>query len=318
AVLAGMLVLGAAGYLSLKRWDPVTPSQSTAVSMATEILPGSNRAILTLDNGETLILDPEGTSKLDRLERIKEIRLDSGYIVYQPGAVRRASTAPRYNTLRTPRGGQYRLQLPDGTKVWLNAESSIRYPLSFAGKERKVEITGEVYLEVAHNAAQPFVVDIHSASRKKGTIEVLGTRFNINAYDDESLITTTLIDGKVKFSCSRKGLDPLILKPGEQVHLAPDGNMRVVGDADLHQVLSWKEGLFVFRHDRLQDIMRRLSRWYDVEIVFEKNRAVNTHFTGTMARQETITGILDMLELTGAVKFKIEGRKIIATNPKPK
>ena len=213
-----------------------------------------------------------------------------------------------YNVLSTPRGGQYRLVLPDGSQVWLNAASSIRYPTAFTGTERKVEVSGEVYFEVTKNAAMPFRVVVN---RRKGEpdpmeIEVLGTQFNVNAYTDEDVIRTTLLEGAVKV---KKGVKGGILQPGQQAQCKEDGEMRWVPDADVEKVVAWKNGVFEFRDENLQAVMRQISRWYDVEVVYEG--AIPTDgFTGRFSRNTSLSGVLSILRLSD-IRLTVENKKII-------
>src|SRR5699024_5260550 len=203
-----------------------------------------------------------------------------------------------YNSLTTPRGGQYQLTLPDGTKVWLNAASSIRYPTAFTEHERQVKITGEAYFEVAKDAHKPFIVTVDNME-----VKVLGTRFNINAYADETTINTTLLEGSVKVVSSTDNIRSLILNSGQQVQLDKVGQMELVKNADVGEVSAWKKGLFVFHSDELPAIMRRLSRWYDVEVEYKNNTVPTTHFTGAIQRDVNISEVLKMFELTGGVRF---------------
>jgi ferric-dicitrate binding protein FerR (iron transport regulator) len=213
-----------------------------------------------------------------------------------------------YNTITTPRGGQYQVTLSDGTKVWLNAASSIRFPVLFTGNERKVEITGEAYFEVAKNVSKPFKVKTISSE-----VEVLGTHFNVNAYDDEAVAKTTLLEGLVKVSVPQTGgkLAARFLQPGQQSGITKDGRISVLNNADTEEAVAWKNGRFQFRSADLKSILRQISRWYDVDVVYKGN--VDLHFTGQLTRDDYVSKVFDKLALTGEVHFKIEGKKIIVS-----
>jgi len=205
-----------------------------------------------------------------------------------------------YNTIKTPRGGQYQLVLADGSQVWLNAASSIRFPVDFTEKVRKVEITGEAYFEIKKDAAKPFIVTIPG----KGQVEVLGTHFNINAYDDENTLNTTLIEGSVKFIADNG--ESVKLKPGQQAQLS--SSVSVLNDADIDKIIAWKTGWFNFDRADITTIMRQVSRWYDVEVVYEGQVSKKT-FSGIVSRSQQIAEVLKIMEKAG-VKFRIEGKKI--------
>ena len=194
--------------------------------------------------------------------------------------------------------------LADGSKVWLNAASSLRFPASFIGKERKVELTGEGYFEVAKDADMPFKVVMNNGME----VEVLGTHFNVMGYDDEGMVKTTLVEGKVKVI---KGSNHIMLLPNQQGSLLRENdNLKIDWNADVNKAISWKNGLFDFDNDAITDIMRQLARWYDVEIQYSGN-IVAQFYTGSIRRQVNISQVLFMLEQAGGVQFKIEGKKII-------
>ena len=209
-----------------------------------------------------------------------------------------------YNTISTPRGGQYQLVLADGSKVWLNAASTLRFPATFSGTERKVELTGEGYFEVAKNATMPFKVGLENGVE----VEVLGTHFNVMSYSDEEQVKTTLVEGKVKVL---NGENNVMLRPNQQAKFTKSNKSLVVDkDADVNKAIAWKNGLFDFDNDAITDIMRQLARWYDVEIQYSGN-IVAQFYTGSIRRQVNISQVLFMLEQAGGVQFKIEGKKII-------
>lgn len=306
ATVAGIIALSLVGYLWYKNAG-VQQAATTSQVVQNDVLPGGNKATLTLANGSTVILNQAAKGVLATQGRSKIVLQDSGRLVYEAEDKSASAEAPPgYNTLTTPRGGQYQLCLPDGTDVWLNAASSIKYPTRFQGNERKVAITGEAYFEVAENAALPFIVTVNDMQ-----IKVLGTHFNVNAYSDETSIKTTLLEGKINVQAA--GGKNLMVAPGQQVQLKKDGKLVLVKEVDMDEELAWKNGLFVFHQDGLNSIMRRLSRWYDVQVEYDKGQVPESHFTGAIRRQENISKVLNMLELTGGAKFKISGDRIIVS-----
>jgi ferric-dicitrate binding protein FerR (iron transport regulator) len=227
--------------------------------------------------------------------------LDNGQLTYSPSA--KATGEVIYNTITTPRGRQFRVTLPDRSIVWLNAASSVRYPVSFPDHERKIFITGEVYFEVARDAAAPFLVNINN----KADIEVLGTSFNINAYDNEEHITATLFTGAVRIR--REGQER-ILKPGQQASLLK--NIQVTENADLEKVIAWKDGFFDFSGVDLEHAMRQIARWYEVEVVYV-GKAPNIRFYGRISRDISLAGLIRGLNSTTDANMKIsEGKLIIS------
>jgi hypothetical protein len=301
AVAASVLfVLSVSGYFLLRK---ATVKQQVAVTQMHDLAPGSNKAILTLANGKQIVLTGAQNGKLATQGNTAINKTADGQVVYDATA---ANTTAEliYNTMSTPRGGQYHLTLADGTDVWLNAASSIKYPTAFTGNSREVEITGEAYFEVAHNKAMPFRV-----TSKGQTIEVLGTRFNVNAYNDEPVMKTTLFEGSVKIG---KDKQTVMLKPGQQAIIVNNSNasaIEVMNNADTDQVLAWKNGEFSFNETDLQTVMRQIGRWYDVDIEYDGRIPVD-HLSGTFSRNMNASKALTLLKFTG-INFKIEGRKII-------
>jgi transmembrane sensor len=262
------------------------------------IMPGSNKAILTLQDGSKIVLNDAKDGVLARQGNAKVVKLNNGQLVYD-----KTNVAPQkelLNTMTTPRGGQYKLTLPDGTNVWLNASSSITYPTAFVGKKRNVSITGEAYFEVTKDKTRPFHVTAGNQ-----TIEVLGTHFNVMAYADESAIRTTLLEGSVKIT---GGNGAGILKPGEQGVVDKSGSLKI-GPALTDEAVAWKNGCFKFNRVDIKYIMRQLGRWYDVDVVYE-GQVKTDEFVGTISRSENIVQALHLLELTN-VHFKIRDKKII-------
>ena len=263
-----------------------------------DVSPGRDKATLTLADGSTIVLDDAKNGTLAQQGNSKVIKF-GGKISYDP--TNKNSKEIVYNTISTPKGGQYQLELPDGSLVWLNATSSIRFPTSLVEKERRVEITGEAYFEVAKNRDNPFIVTVNNSE-----VQVLGTHFNINAYNDEDDVRTTLLEGSVRFV---DGANTTILKPGQQSQLTKNGNVKVVSDVDVDKVVAWKNGLFDFDNAGIETVMRQLSRWYNVDI--EYNGKTDDLFIAEMRRNIKLSDALKALELTGKVRFEIEGKKII-------
>ncbi|MEO6820345.1 MAG: FecR domain-containing protein, partial [Ginsengibacter sp.] len=210
----------------------------------------------------------------------------------------------QYNTISTPRGGQYQLTLADGSQVWLNAESSITFPTSFTGNQREVKITGEAYFEIAHDANIPFHVNVNGMD-----VKVLGTHFNVNAYKDEAEIKTTLLEGSVQVTYNEQAK---IISIGQQLILNnKSGKMIVEKNINVDEIMAWKNGKFYFNEASIQSIMKQLCRWYNVDV--EYNGEVNKLFEGTISRQVSVEDIFKILSATGGVHFAIEGRKIIVS-----
>lgn len=306
-VAAAVLLLGAgiAIYFRMTRHENKDVVKVTTIpALQNDIAPGGNKAVLTLSNGKKIILDTAQNGAISEQGNSRVLKLADGQLAYNKNDSAPADVEISYNTLTTPRGGQYTLMLPDGTRVWLNASSSLTYPTNFTPEERKVEITGEAYFEVAKNSASPFVVKVKNAE-----VQVLGTSFNIMAYSDEAAVRTTLVEGAVKMS---QGNSSLLLKPGEEGRLSPDGGIKLIRDADTEEAVAWKNNLFSFNDDDIHTVMRQIARWYDVDIVYEGK--VPDHFNGNISRAVNVSEVFKMLQLTGRVHFHIEGKQIVV-NP---
>lgn len=276
------------------------------------VRPLGNRATLTLGNGSVVDLNAlkegpvigEGGVRIDKQQ---------AQLVYKPlGAVEdktsggvvtgdaSAISEMVYNTLRTPRGVMYSVVLSDGTRVWLNASSSLRYPTTFTGRVRQVSLSGEAYFEVAQNPSQPFQVTVNGME-----VNVLGTHFNIMAYDDESTVTTTLLEGAVKVDYMLKSAT---LAPGQQTLLMRGGRDMRVRNVDVEEAVAWKNGILQFRSEDIRSVMRKVARWYDVDVRYEGE--ISDHFSGAIYRNAEVSGLLRNMELTNTVHFHIEGRTI--------
>lgn len=262
--------------------------------------PRSNIAIVTLASGQKIFLDSVGNGALAMQGNVKLIKLASGKIVYQPGTDG-VTGKMEYNTLLNPRGSKViDMTLADGSKVWLNAGSSLSYPVSFIGNERKVSITGEAYFEVIHDASKPFIV-----SNGAMNIKVLGTHFNVNTFqDDDNIIKVTLLQGSVKID---NGKATGLLKPGQQARV--NNEVNVVSDVDLDMVMAWKNGYFQFDNASLQNVLKQISRWYDVDVHYE-GKIQPREFVGEMQRDLNLSEMLNILAKNN-VRFRIEGKELI-------
>jgi len=276
--------------------------QDITAKNSVEIRPGGHKAILTLGDGKTIALTDAQNGVLVQQAGANIIKTADGQLVYNVAGA--AEKAIEYHTMSIPRGGYYTLTLSDGTKVWLNAESSLRYPNEFVGNERVVELTGEGYFEVAHRKDQPFKV-----VTKQQTVEVLGTHFNVNAYGDEGTIMTSLLEGSVKLSTP--GGASKMLNPGEQASLYA-GDVFQVKSGNVEDAIDWTINEFVFNKEKLSSIMNKVARWYDVDVSCPADLGKLT-FSGHISRSKNIHQVLDIVKLTEVVNLKIEGRRITVT-----
>lgn len=269
-----------------------------------QILPGSAKAILTLDNGETVYLDTEVSEEQARLAD-KQIQVDSTTLSYRSAQMLAAQTTPIYNKVEIPQGGEYALVLNDGTKVHLNSMSSLRFPVTFGADKREVELVGEAYFEVS-KTGQPFIVHTQGVQ-----VEVLGTTFNVSAYPDEEY-QATLVSGSVRVDAGQG--NSLVLKPSQQASLAPGSSDLQVRTVDTAFYTSWVRGKINFKDQRLEDIMKTLSRWYDIEVKYADASLKNKRFGCNVNRYESITPFLELLEATENIHFKINGKTITFYN----
>lgn len=318
AAAAVLLVLATGSYF-LFRQDSnkeIVKTNKKQPVIENDIAPGGNKAILTLADGSEVVLDTATNGAITRQGGVTVIKLDGQLAYNKEGNI---SNEVFYNTITTPKGGQYQLILADGSKVWLNAASSLRFPTAFVGTERKVELTGEGYFEVAKPLSPkgeqriPFIVKFNSPSGHEGEVEVLGTHFNVNSYTDEENIKITLLEGSVKvMPPSTKG-GYAILKPGEQAQVSNsplgDGGIKVVDNVNVEEAVAWKNGKFIFQEIDIQSVMRQLARWYDVEVDYKGNLP-DDEYIGVLSRTEKISAILNFLKATKTVSFSINGRKV--------
>ncbi|MCY1662579.1 FecR family protein [Chryseobacterium sp. SL1] len=269
-----------------------------------DIEPAGNKAYLTLSNGKRIALDDAANGNITTQSNVRVSKTADGRLVYTAVENGSATDLPlAYNTIETPKGGRYEIMLPDGTHVWMNAGSKLKYPVSFASlKERRIELQGEAYFEVAHNKLVPFRV-----SSPGQTVEVLGTHFNVSAYTDEKSVKTTLLQGSVKVS---QGNSPhfKLLKPGEQALLLDDGIQVSQGDAE--QAVAWKNGDFVFVGEDLKTIMREVARWYDVDVEYKGSVNVKGIFSA-FPRTMKLSQLLKALGANQGIHFRMEGRRVL-------
>ncbi len=299
AAAAILILLGSSYFLFFNKTGKQTEIVKTDLPKDIKA-PETNRAMITMANGKTVYLDSLANGTLATEGGVKLEKLADGKIAYSGSA-----TQLEYHTLNNPKGSiVIDMVLADGSHVWLNAGSSVTYPVAFVGKERKVTITGEAYFEVTHNANKPFYVSNDDVS-----VQVLGTHFNVNAYDDESTIKVTLLEGLVKVGLTpalSKG-EGIIIKPGQQAWV--NGEIRLAENVDIDEVMAWKNGKFQFKGANIEAIMKEVARWYDAEIVYEGK--IPGEFVAEISRDLPVSKLLHVMQLTDRVHFKIEGKKII-------
>jgi transmembrane sensor len=295
ALITGIL----AGSLYLYRYTnrPSSPHISApAIATNNDISAGKNTATLTLANGKKIVLADSQDGKLTEEAGSQVTKTAEGRLEYHPGTA--AAAVPQYNILNTARGEQYQITLSDGTKVWLNASTTLTFPASFANMAtRKVTVTGEAYFEVAQDAAHPFIVNTG-----KQEVKVLGTHFNVNSYPDEPSVKTTLLQGAVKINNEKT------LTPGQQAISSKDGTLKIT-TVSAEAVIAWKNGYFEFNDENIYDIMRKIARWYNVEVIYEGDIPMNG-MEGAISRFENVSRVLNTIQKAGLLKFRIEQKKI--------
>ncbi len=313
-IAASILLISTLGisYLLIsnrpERSDQVLTNTAPPHKKSNALSPGDKRALLTLADNTQIVLDNIESGDIKASNGILISKNADGQLIYEVSAVENNNgTSKGYNTISTPAGGEYQVKLSDGTLVWLNAKSSIKFPTIFSENERHVEITGEVYFDVSHNLNKPFVVETDGQK-----VRVLGTQFNINAYSKVKGIKTTLVEGSVLVQSDLKNLSK-ILKPGEESILDQNHSNLSVRKVDLESALAWKNGYFIFQDADLEEIMEQIARWYDADIEYATaNR--NIQFGGAISKYRKLPEVLSLLEMTEKVKFKIEGRRVIVMN----
>lgn len=305
AASAIVFIAFAAYFVFIRKSKGTAELAKTTVQPSNDVAPGTYSAVLKLANGKEIILDSAGLGLLAQQGNANIIN-QGGNVKYEVKAKENHEII--WNTLQTNTGQSYSLTLSDGTKVWLNAKSSLKFPVAFSNTQREVEMEGEVYFEVAKNAKAPFKVRINKPAGEKALVEVLGTHFNINAYEDEAAIEATLVEGRVKVSANSND-DPSILTPGQQAVIKDNGYIQVRDDINLDVITAWKDQRFYFKSDDLKTMMRQLSRWYDIEVVYEAAPPQET-FTGMVSRNTNLSEVLKMLKAAN-VPFRIEGKKLV-------
>lgn len=296
---ASLLIAIAIGGLMRTVHPTAHTTNGVSIAVNRTVMPGRNMATLTLANGQRLLLDSVAKGELGVQGDSKVMKADSTSLAYKPSG--NSSVPVEYNVLTTPKAGQFQVTLPDGSRVWLNNVSSLRYPTSFRGKDRRVELTGEAYFEIARDVRKPFIVQVKDAS-----IEVLGTNFNVMAYPDESGSQTTLLTGAVRV---KAGTGEINLHPDEQVQVTGSGELKLAKDVASADIVSWKDGFFYFGRASFAAVMRQLARWYDIDVVYE-GKIPDMEFGGKVDRTLPLNDLLKFLD-KNQVHFRLEGRKLI-------
>ncbi|WP_316814531.1 FecR family protein [Pedobacter nyackensis] len=296
-IAATLALIGIGTYFYAIHYGNINMDKGS-VTPITDIAPGKRSATLTLANGKKIILNDLLTAEVGREAGVQITKTKEGQLIYVAVNDQNSATASNMmNTLSTGRGETYQVQLPDGSKVWLNALSSLKYPANFAARnERRVHLVGEAYFEVSKDKQHPFIV-----SSANQIVKVLGTHFNISSYPDEASVKTTLLEGAVLVN-NRE------LKPGQQARLK-EKNI-TISNVDVEEAMAWKAGMFMFTDLSLGEIMKMVSRWYDVDVFYTNNEIINQQFSGGVSRFQKVSQLIQVLERTNLVKFKVEGRKI--------
>lgn len=302
-LIVGLGIFFYISYFAPRRAD----GKDSTKDLVNDLMPGGNKAYLTLANGQKLSLTDVANGTLAKESGVEISKTADGQVIYTLHHVKGGTTAT--NTIETPNGGQYQVCLPDGSKVWLNAASKLIYPVSFATqKERKVTLSGEAYFEITKDKQHPF--HVKTANQE---IKVLGTHFNVNGYSDEGSIRTTLLEGSVRVlagngsGVQHQDADGVVLKPGQQSILKA-GKINVT-KVDTEEAIAWKQGVFNFNNEDIFSIMRKLARWYNIEVIYE-GRVPDVRFGAEISRSRSLAQVLKILEKTEGVKFKIEGRRV--------
>ena len=298
SVAVGIVLVVGAGFIF---YNPVLIPE-TPITVGRKLQPGKLQPLVILADGERVILSD--SSMVLKEKNGSVILQDSGRLTYSPSV---SNETLLYNTVTVPRGNELLLYLSDGTKVWLNADSELRYPTFFSGERREVWLVGEAYFEVAKDAGHPFVIEVCDSK-----IQVLGTGFNVRSYSEEGQIVTTLVEGTVCFESIE---DRVILKPGEQSILDKEGRLQKRA-VEVYPFVAWKEGRFIFRKQRLEDIMVMVSRWYNVEVYFEDDESKEITFSGGMMRYEGFEALMKMIETIGSINCTIKDNTVFIAKRK--
>ncbi|PWS27559.1 anti-sigma factor [Pedobacter yonginense] len=314
-VASAAVVLLFVGFViknQIQKQIPADENLSKITSKA--IKPGGNKATLTLADGSKISLTDASNGIIAKQAGINITKTENGELIYTVAALSTSKTQNLFNIIETPRGGQYQVNLPDGTRVWLNAESSLKYPAVFNQSSRVVELKGEAYFEVAKLLSKagnrvPFKVKSNLGANRNQEVEVLGTHFNINAYSDEPSSKTTLLEGSVRVANTSASTSNL-LRPGQQSIISASSPSIIIKDVDAEEAVTWKDGFFSFNDENLETIMNKISRWYNVDIEY-RGAKINKLFGGRISRFNSVNEVLETLQTTGDVHFKIEERRIL-------
>ena len=307
SIAATLVIATAASLYFFANKEKAGPEYFAEISPKNDIDPGNNnKAILTLADGSKISLDDAAKGFVARQGNTSITKTEDGQIVYIKNIddISGISGRSAANTIQTPKGGRYKISLPDGSKVWLNSASTLTYPTTFTNTERKVKLKGEAYFEIARNKSRPFRVESNNQ-----VVEVLGTHFNINSYEDEDYIKTTLLKGSVRVILKSAKPNAQLLKPGEQSLTSNSQSGIKIQNTDTEKAIAWKNGYFKFKNTPIREIMKEIERWYDVELVYDGKLAPD-EFTGYISTDVKISGVLKMLEESGGIKFSVKGRKL--------
>ncbi|MGN6419669.1 MAG: FecR domain-containing protein [Pseudobacter sp.] len=312
AAAVAVLIFSLGSWFYFFRTAPVQQAKDDPASRyQNDVAPGGNVATLQLADGRTIRLDQSANGLLADEGAATVQKTGNDRLEYNTSTTSPNKGEPLYNTITTPAGGQYHVVLPDGSRVWLNAGSSLRFPLSFTGNERKVMVTGEAFFDVVQvkrgKQKLPFLVSIQQYGYTNGEVQVLGTRFNINAYDDESSVKTTLLKGSVRFVPEAKPQLASLIIPGQQADYYQNGTLQI-RTPDTGSVAAWKEGKFNFQNESIQSIMRQLARWYNVKVIFKDS--IEARFVATFPRNIKMSEMLMILEKTNIIRFSIDGQTV--------
>lgn len=299
AAAAAVLIVVGSGLFYLQQRSP---EHLTANVYKNDVAPGGNKAMLTLADGSKISLDEAANHQLATQSGTKITKTAAGQLVYATADQTQAAESS-LNTISTPRGGQYQVTLADGTKVWLNASSSLTYPSGFVNtKLRQVMLKGEAYFEVAKDKLHPFLV-----KTDRQTVKVLGTHFNISSYEDDQTTKTTLLEGLVSVNRTDSDQEAKVIHPGQQAVF--NGNVIAVKEANTEEAMAWKNGYFRFNDEDIKSVMRKLSRWYNIDVHYE-GEVSQEGFTGKISRFKPISEVLNALESTKTIHFRVEGRRV--------
>ncbi len=303
---ASIVIIFTTVWLSKTKMAEKPYISASVTKVSSPILPGGNKAILTLGDGREIDLTKAANGIIDSKSDVAIVKGKDGRLTYSVKTQDNKTTPTEisFNTITTPKGGQYEIVLPDQTTVFLNAASSLTYPVTFAGNERRVQLKGEAYFEVSPNKQMPFLVDVGSTN-----IKVLGTHFNVMAYQDEALSRTTLLEGSIALTVQGRHA---LLSPGQQAIVGQEGQSIEIKQINADDAIAWKMGYFKFTRENIPAIMRKIARWYDVEVVYEADCS-NIIYGGTISRGKNIQELLHKIELSGSVQFKIKGRRVIVS-----